>query len=52
MLRADVRTHGDHIAAVRTISTNESPVSPTATHIENSARHPEALPWRSIPPVR
>ena len=23
MLRADVRTHGDHIAAVRTISTNE-----------------------------
>src|SRR6478672_13535519 len=29
--RADVRTHGDHIAAVRTISTNESPVSPTAT---------------------
>ena len=52
MLRADVRTHGDHIAAVRTISTNESPVSPTATQIENSARHPEALPWRSIPPVR
>ena len=38
ILRADVRTHGDHIAAVRTISINKSPVSPTQARIGGFAR--------------